>query len=52
MAPLCVCGHRASEHHKQMNMRTYCTQIDGTAGGYAEESWDCPCRIYRPREDK
>lgn len=48
MAPVCVCGHKASEHKKQMRMRTYCEQYEGTANGYADESWDCGCRMYKP----
>lgn len=50
MAPMCECGHKASEHHKQMGLRTYCKQSGGTAGGAFEESWDCPCPMYRAKE--
>ena len=51
MAPLCECGHRASEHHKfSANLRTWCKQDDGTAGGAFEESWDCGCLMYKPEE--
>lgn len=46
MAPPCECGHKASEHRKQMSMRTRCT---------ADESEDdvvlCACQMYRPKED-
>lgn len=52
MAPKCVCGHKASDHNKQMNIRTWCGQFDGTAGGAFEESWECPCLMYRPREEQ
>lgn len=50
MAPLCECGHRASEHHKQMNIRTWCTAIDGNEVSAYEESWDCECLMYRAGE--
>lgn len=39
MAPVCVCGHKASEHKKQMRMRTSCLQPQ------------CECTLYRPKEE-
>lgn len=47
MAPLCRCGHRASDHNKQMNMRTWCTADSPEDGAVL-----CPCTIYRPKETK
>ena len=51
MAPLCLCGHRASEHYKQMNIRTYCTQIDAALTD-DDDPRDCECTLYRAKETK
>lgn len=45
MAPRCECGHRASEHRKQMSMRTRCT-----AGGPENDAVLCACQMYQPKE--
>lgn len=48
MAPLCECGHRASEHYKQMGLRTSCTQLTHPT---AEDITDyCPCTMYKAKE--
>lgn len=44
MAPLCKCGHKASEHHKALNMRTYCEHVDHPHAGELL----CVCLMYRP----
>lgn len=36
MAPKCVCGHKASEHRRQMGMRTAC------------QDEHCQCKLYAP----
>lgn len=38
MAPKCVCGHRASDHKKQMKMRTRCLHQG------------CVCGLYTAKE--
>lgn len=64
MAPVCVCGHKASEHRKQMSMRTYCmneveyqrgrgTMLDGQPSAEPHTAIEsCPCLMYRPKEAK
>lgn len=49
MAPVCVCGHRASEHRKQMRMRTEC-QVSLPSADLKHIA-HCPCAIYRPKEE-
>ena len=48
MAPGCVCGHKASEHKKQMNMRTRCEASPQRVG--PQETWPCACQMYRSVE--
>jgi len=50
MAPVCVCGHRASEHRKQLGIRGYCTQRVGVwEDDSVYDEWDCGCTMYRPQ---
>ena len=53
MAPGCACGHKASEHRRQMNMRTSClyeVKLE-QQGTYDTESYVyCPCRMYKSEE--
>lgn len=51
MAPVCVCGHKASEHHKQMNIRTYCLVSEYVnEAGQLPTAQGCSCLMYRPKE--
>lgn len=47
MAPVCVCGHKASEHHKQMNIRTWC-QVGSRKDGLEQQG--CSCLMYREKK--
>ena len=53
MAPKCVCGHRASEHQKQMSMRTYCNYEEPGLSMNTREVTPgalCGCLMYRSVE--
>lgn len=53
MAPTCVCGHRASEHRKQMGMRTRCMwEVELTHPTAEDITAYCPCTMYKPEEEK
>ncbi len=53
MSPVCVCGHKASEHRKQMSMRTRCTwEVELTHSTAEDITGYCPCTMYRPKEAK
>ena len=51
MAPMCECGHKASEHRKQMSMRTWCTKAQDPITGDQSPNV-CECHMYQPQEDQ
>lgn len=44
--PLCLCGHRASDHAKVAKVRAQCQWWPRHA------DTRCPCLVYRPQKEK